>query len=149
MVLHLGYCHTVVRVFLKLVLLSHYVWGISTVQPMLRVSSFTLKPVACKPVILVCMTPWMRNWSLASGSGSVLLYDTWPQGYWATGFVFPLLSFPLCFPRSMLHSLSVWCVLILFQKACCQQARLSKVGLRFYAIHLFCCKVKDNVSLSL
>lgn len=25
--------------------------------------------MACKPVILECMTPWVRNWSLASRTG--------------------------------------------------------------------------------
>lgn len=33
------------------------------------VSLLTQKPMACKAVILVCMTPWMRNWSLASRVG--------------------------------------------------------------------------------
>lgn len=39
------------------------------VQFTIGVSSFTQKPVACKPVNLVCMTPWTRNWSLASSFG--------------------------------------------------------------------------------
>lgn len=39
------------------------------VQFTVRVSPFTQKPTACKPVILVCMTPQMRNWNVASRAG--------------------------------------------------------------------------------
>lgn len=47
----------------------YHVWGKPTAEFTTRVSSFTQKPMACKPVILVCMTPWIRNWSLASRVG--------------------------------------------------------------------------------
>lgn len=52
-----------------------------------------------------------------------------------------------CFHRRVLHSLSVWCVLILCKEGGCQQPRLGKGwggGLWLYNICLFCYKVKEQ-----
>lgn len=95
-----------------------------------------------KSAILVCVTPWTRNWNLASGLGSGLLYDTWPRVTEQQGFVFTFL-YLFCCARSGLHTLSVRCVLNLFKEGCCQQPRLGKMVLR---LQVSCNRVKDNSS---
>lgn len=49
----------------------------------------------------------------------------------------------------MLHSWSVWCVLILFKVACSQQPRPGKVGLGLYNTCLFSYKVKEEYRFSI
>lgn len=53
-----------------------------------------------------------------------------------------------CFHRCMLHSLSVWCVLILFKEGGCQQPRLGKWGLWLYNIS-FVIRLRNNMDLPL
>lgn len=47
-----------------------------------------------------------------------------------------------CFPRRLLHTWSVWCVLILFRMAAASNASMQG-GLWLYNICLFCYKVKE------
>lgn len=92
----------------------------------IRVSPFTQKPIACR---LQFWYAWLHGWGirvLPQGLDSVLLYGTWPQCCWATGFVFRCWDSHSCFHRHTFHSLSVWCVLILFEEGGCQPSRLDK-----------------------
>lgn len=84
--------HVAVRIWVeRTVWFCLHVWGKPTIQVTVGVSSFTQKPMACKPVILECMTPWVRNWSLASRTGlSVTVQHV------AT----PLLGNRACFPAA-------------------------------------------------
>lgn len=96
------------------------------VQFTIGVSSFTQKPVARKPVNLVCMTPWMRNWSLASSFG-LSVTCCMAQGHSVPGHqgLFALRwDSHFCSRGCMLHSLPVGCALIPFKEGGCQQPRL-------------------------
>lgn len=64
------------------------------VQFTIRVSSFTQKPMACEPVILVCMTPWMRNWSLASRAGLDVTVQPMATVLLGNGVCFPAAGIP-------------------------------------------------------
>lgn len=78
----------------------------------------------------------------AQGLGSVLLYA---HGHSVAkqGLASHCWDPHLCFPRRVLHSWSVWRVLILFEESGCQQTQAWQEGFWLYSICLFCYKVEE------
>lgn len=143
--------HVVVRIRVERMACFYLcVWGKPAVQVTVGVSSFTQKPMACKPVILECMTPWVRNWSLASRTGLSVTVRHMATALLGNKGLFSHCWDPhLCFPRRVLHSWSVWRVLILFEESGCQQPKHGKRDFDYIVYASFVTRLKNNTHLPL
>ena len=93
--------HVAKRIPVELLICFYYcARGKPRVQFTIRVSPFTQKPIACKPAVLVCMTPWMRNWSLASRAGLSVTVRHVATVLLGNRVCFLLLGFPLLLPQT-------------------------------------------------
>lgn len=123
------------------------VWGKPTVQSEFPLSLWSLWHASL--LILVCMTPWMRNWRLASRVG--LSVTVWHMAAVLLGNRVCFLRWDshLCLHSRVLHSWSVWCVLILCEEGGCQQPRNGKRDSGYIISVSFVTRLKNNVNFPL